>query len=35
MKLHIARQISRLEAVMREWIPTRYIPRRDLKGGRA
>jgi hypothetical protein len=35
MKIHIVRQISRLEAVVREWIPTKYRPQTDLKGGRA
>jgi hypothetical protein len=35
MKLHIVRQIARLEAVVREWIPTKYRPQTDLKGGRA
>lgn len=35
MKSHIVRQISRLEAIVREWIPTKYQPRVDLKGGRS
>ena len=35
MRIYIVRQISRLEAVVREWIPTKYLPRPDLKGGRS
>ena len=35
MKIHIVRQILELEKTVREWIPTRYLPRTDLKGGRA
>ncbi len=31
-KTHIVKQITRLEAVVREWIPTRYVQQR-LKGG--
>jgi hypothetical protein len=34
-KTHVVRQISRLEAVVREWIPTKYQPRANLKGGRS
>jgi hypothetical protein len=33
MKTHIVRQIARLEAIVREYIPTRYQPQ-GLKGGR-
>ena len=35
MKLHIVRQIRRQERLLREWMPTRYAPRADLKGGRS
>ena len=34
VKIQIERQILELEAVVREFIPTRYTPRADLKGGR-
>jgi hypothetical protein len=33
-KIHIARQISRLEAIVREWVPTKYRPDRKYKGGK-
>ncbi len=32
MKTHIVKQITRLEAVVKEWMPTRYVPH-GLKGG--
>jgi len=34
MKTHIVRQIRRLEAVAREYIPTRYLPA-ALRGGKS
>jgi hypothetical protein len=33
-KLHIARQISRLEVIVKEWMPTKYRPDRKYKGGK-
>jgi hypothetical protein len=33
-KIHIVRQISRLEADLREWVPTKYRPDRKFKGGK-
>ena len=33
MKLHVVRRIMELEQIVREWIPTRYLPPDRLKGG--
>jgi hypothetical protein len=33
MKTHIVKQVTRLEATVREFIPTKYMPRTGLKGG--
>jgi hypothetical protein len=33
MKIHIKRRIRQLEKIVREYIPTRYLPA-DLKGGK-
>jgi hypothetical protein len=32
-KLYVVKQITRLEAVVTEWMPTKYQPRAGLKGG--
>jgi len=34
MKLHIAKQISRLEAEFAHWMPSKYRPDPKLKGGK-
>lgn len=34
MKLHVKRQIARLDAIVREWMPTQYRRNGSLRGGK-